>query len=179
MSERKDEPFSHLTISRANLLEDGSDAPFRQLVQDMLSMSARLQSIRDRFGAIAGVTGPQYSMMITIAHLQANGIPVTVGKLGAYLHVSATFVTAESKKLARAGFIRKDANPSDRRSVVLSLTGSGTALIESVRGIVRTANDEIFRTLSSQDFAIMRRIMAELVESLDDALRITEAIRPL
>jgi DNA-binding MarR family transcriptional regulator len=164
-----------LTISRPELIEDGSDAAFRQLVQDMLSLSVRLQAIRDKFGAIAGISGPQYSMMIAIAHLGRDGDPVTVGGLGEHLHVSGTFVTAESKKLERAGLVQKSVNPADRRSVVLSLTARGDGLMDSIRDIVRAANDTIFRGVSRDDFPGLRRITAEMVVALDDALILTEA----
>jgi DNA-binding MarR family transcriptional regulator len=168
---------SDLTISLPGLLEGGSDDAFRQLVQDMLSMSARLQAIRDMFGSIAGITGPQYSMLIAIAHMQKRGIPVTVGGLGEHLHVSGTFITAESKKLEQAALLAKNANPADRRSIVLTLTDRGSALIDSVRATVRAGNDEIFRGVSADDFRVLRRVMAGLVPALDDALALTETQR--
>jgi DNA-binding MarR family transcriptional regulator len=169
--------ITHLTISLPDLLEGGSDDAFRQLVQDMLSMSARLQAIRDMFGSIAGITGPQYSMLIAIAHMTKRDISVTVGGLGEHLHVSGTFITAESKKLEQAGLLAKNANPADRRSIVLTLTDRGNALIDSVRAIVRAGNDEIFRGVSADDFRVLRRVMAGLVPALDDALVLTETQR--
>jgi DNA-binding MarR family transcriptional regulator len=168
---------AQLTVSRIELLQDGSDSAFRQLIQDMLSTSARLQAIRDKFGAIAGISGQQYSMMITIAHMQTRDEPVTVSGLSARLHVSGTFVTAEAQKLVSRGLIQKAPNPVDRRSVVLTLTEAGAALMRSVRDIVRDANDEIFRGLSADDFQVLLRLMAGFVDSLDDALALTEANR--
>lgn len=165
---------ARLTISLPALLEGGSDDSFRQLLQDMLSATARLQSIRDKFGVFAGVTGPQYSMMISIAHMSKQGIPVTVGRLGEHLHVSGTFITAESKKLECAGLVAKNTNPSDRRSVILTLTGHGDALIDAIRPIVRAGNDEIFRDVSASDFQVLRRVMSGLVPALDSALRLVD-----
>ncbi len=174
---QKGDPSARLTISRANLLQDGSDDAFRQLLQDMLGATARLQAIRDKFGTIAGVSGPQYSMMIAISHKEKLGAPVTVTGLADHLHVSGTFVTAEAKKLEQAGLVAKTANPADRRSVFLTLTDRGNALIDAVRPIVRAGNDEIFRDISADDFTVMRRVMASLVPALDDALALTEARR--
>ncbi len=171
------EPSSFLTISRPELLQNGSDGAFRQLIQDMLSLSVRLQAIRDKFGAVAGISGPQYSIMIAVAHMERAAIPVTVGGLGAHLHVSGTFITAESKKLERAGLLRKQPNPIDRRSVILSLTDHGHTLIDSVRHIVRAGNDTIFRELSQDDFNALRRMMAGMVDAVGDALVLTEANR--
>jgi DNA-binding MarR family transcriptional regulator len=163
-----------LTISRPSLLEDGSDDAFRQLLQDMLSVTARLQGIRDMFGTIAGVSGPQYSMMIAISHQEKLGVPVTVSGLAGHLHVSGPFITAEAKKLEKAGLLAKTPNPTDRRSVFLTLTDRGNALIDGIRPIVRAGNDEIFRDISASDFKVLRQVMAALVPRLDDALALTQ-----
>ncbi len=171
------DPSARLTISRPSLLEDGSDDAFRQLLQDMLSVTARLQGIRDTFGTIAGVSGPQYSMMIAISHKEKLGAPVTVSGLAGHLHVSGTFITAEAKKLEKAGLLAKTPNPTDRRSVFLTLTDRGDTLIEAVRPIVRAGNDEIFRDISASDFKVLCKVMTALVPALDDALALTEAQR--
>ena len=44
-----------LTVSRAALLDDGSDRAFRQMVHDMLTVASRMAEMRDRLGAAMGV----------------------------------------------------------------------------------------------------------------------------
>jgi hypothetical protein len=58
------------TVSAAELLDRGSDRQFRGLVQDLLTVSRRLEMARDYFGRLIKVTGPQYHLLMTVAQLQ-------------------------------------------------------------------------------------------------------------
>ncbi|MGZ5933867.1 MAG: MarR family winged helix-turn-helix transcriptional regulator [Rhizomicrobium sp.] len=159
-----------LSVSLVPLLENGSDRAFRQLVQDMLGVSSRLQSVRDALGEIVGLTGPQYSLLVAISHLDGIRPGVTVKRLADHLHVSGTFVTAEANKLQRAGILEKRANPDDGRSVFLVVTNAGRRLIDSLLPVLREVNDDIFRGLNRNSFQILCSQMSGMVKSLDDAL---------
>ena len=63
---------SDLTVSRTELLRDGSDAQFRELVHTLLAFSARLESVRQEFGSHIGLSGVQYTILVSIAHLQGE-----------------------------------------------------------------------------------------------------------
>lgn len=95
-----------LTVSRAELLVNGSDSEFRALVHAMLAFSARLQGVRERFAALVGLTGIQYTILISIRHLH-NETEVTVGSVADHLHLSGAFITIETGKLVRSGLISK------------------------------------------------------------------------
>ena len=41
------EPACRLTVSRAALLDDGSDRRFRQLVYDLLTIAVRMEAVRE------------------------------------------------------------------------------------------------------------------------------------
>jgi len=83
-----------LTVSRAGLLVNGGDSEFRALVHAMLAFSARLQGVREGFAALVGLTGIQYTILISIRHLQ-NETEVTVGSVADHLHLSGAFITIE------------------------------------------------------------------------------------
>ena len=168
---------SDASTSLRDLLDDGSDYRFRALIQDLFGLSARLERVREQFAAMAGVSGPQYSMMIAIARLAGDGGGVTVGELARHLHVSGTFATAESKKLEAVGYLARVANPADRRSVLLRLTAAGRALMDDLLPVVRAVNDELFRGMGRGEFEIVSREVAALVESCGDALLVAESYR--
>ena len=104
------------TVSRDVLLESGSDRRFRSLVADLFTISARMEIVRERLGRKLGITGPQYSLIVAIARLQASG-GVSVGAVAQALHVSSAFVATETGKLVRRRFLAKRTNPLDRRGV--------------------------------------------------------------
>src|SRR5215467_13715824 len=57
------------TVSRSALLHKRSDQQFRRLVQNLLTVSRRLEMARDSFGRRINVTGPQYNLLMTVAQL--------------------------------------------------------------------------------------------------------------
>src|SRR5215475_7403513 len=58
------------TTSLPALLHRQSDQQFRRLIQDLLTVSRRLESARDYFGRRISVTGPQYNLLMTVAQRQ-------------------------------------------------------------------------------------------------------------
>ncbi len=59
-----------LTVSRPELLVDGSDLCFRQLIHDTLAFASRVQEIRNRLGQTIGLTGTAFTILIAIQYLQ-------------------------------------------------------------------------------------------------------------
>ena len=85
-----------VTVSRPELLDsDGRDTSFRAMVYDLLSVGARMQDVRDRLAAIIGVTGPQYAILMAIAHIQDAEGGAGVRAVARRLHVSGPFITAQ------------------------------------------------------------------------------------
>jgi hypothetical protein len=91
------------TVSREPLLAAGSDRRFRALVSDLLTISARMEIVREHLGRRLGITGPQYSLIVAIAHLQGT-TGIGVGSVAQALHVSSAFVASEASKLVRRNF---------------------------------------------------------------------------
>src|SRR5690606_3688467 len=118
-----------LTITQPACLIDGSDAEFRSLINKLLYFSARLLAVRDGFGAIIGLTGIQYSILLTIKQLSTQD-EVTVNQLADHLHFSGSFVTVETGKLQKRGLITKKRHLLDRRKIVLSITEEGFKLLD-------------------------------------------------
>jgi MarR family transcriptional regulator, organic hydroperoxide resistance regulator len=110
-----------LTVSRPELQVDGSDREFRGFVHGMLAFAARLEAVRSGFAGLIGFTGIQYRILISVHHLERQG-DVSVSMIAEHLHVSGAFVTTETGKLLRFGFITKRADQQDGRRVCLSVT---------------------------------------------------------
>lgn len=162
---------SHLTVSRPELLIDGHDDAFRQYIHDTLAFAARIQEIRNALGTVIGLSGSQYLILIAIAHEQ-NQHGVGVNSIAEHLHLSASFVTIEVKKLVEAKLVSKRDNLQDRRRVLLSITPKGEALLQELTTVQRPVNDALFEPLSAEDFAQLRKKTAELVGSADRALKL-------
>lgn len=164
-----------VSTSLPALLDRGSDGRFREVIQSIFGLAARMTALRERIGEVAGLTGAQYSMLLSVGHLTRGGETVSVNTLAAHLHVSGTYVTAESKKLEKLGLLRRDPNPDDRRSVLLSLNEAGRILLDDVLPFVRAINDVLFADLTQASFTVLHSELPNLVETADEALLIAEA----
>jgi DNA-binding MarR family transcriptional regulator len=158
-----------LTTSREPLLDDGTDRRFRGLIHDLFTVAARMELVREYLGRRIGVSGPQYSVLMAIAHLQgARG--TSVGTVAQALHVSSAFITAETGKLARLGLVLKRTNPADRRGVLLSLAAAGRSQIERLSAEIRTVNDRVFGLFDAKSFAALCTAAGKLVEGSNRAI---------
>jgi DNA-binding MarR family transcriptional regulator len=164
-----------LTVSQPGLLEHGSDRRFRALVYDLLTITTRMEQVRAHHGRRMGITGPQYSVVIAIAHLQGDD-GVSVGTVAQTLHVSSAFIAVETGKLARRGLLEKHTNPRDRRGVLLSLTPAGRLKLGRVSGEIRAVNDLFFGSLDAKSFAGLCAATTRLVESSRKAVHYLTAI---
>lgn len=164
---------TEFSVRRPQLLPGGDDRAFRQLIQDMLGVAARMESLRERLGGMIGISGPQYSILISVQHLNRLQGGITVKGLAAHLHVSGTYVTAEAGKLAKAGLLKKIANPHDARSVHLALTAKGANLLRRLLPRLQDANDTVFAKFERPTFQSFCGGMHGLIATLDRALVMT------
>ncbi len=161
-----------LSTSRSALLRGGSDAAFRHFVSDLLTVAERMRATRDRLAQLAGVTGPQYTMLMAIAQLErahpaASGVRLSA--VADYLRVSRAFVTTEVGILVGRRLLVKRPNPQDGRSALLRLSAAGERLLDRVMPEVQAVNDVFFGALSGADFRGARRIVAAMLAGSERA----------
>ncbi len=161
-------PKAPLTVSRPDLIVGGSDGEFRSLVHNLLAFSARLEAVRARFGALVGLSGIQYTVLISIAHHQGDE-GVGVKAISGHLSLSGAFATIEIGKLVKLELVRKRVNPDDRRRVLLSVTEKGRNLLAGLTPIQQDVNDLLFEPLDKASFKQLLQLSRDLVTSADKA----------
>ncbi len=163
------------TVSCGALMEKGSDRRFRTLVNDLFTVASRMETVRAHLGRRMGVSGPQYSVLIAVAHLQgARG--VSVGAVAQAMHVSSAFIAAETGKLSRLGLLLKRPNPQDRRGVLVSLAPAGWLKIDRVGAEIRAINNLFFGLLDASSFAALSAAAALLVKGSAKAVHYVDAV---
>ncbi len=166
-----------LTVSRPELLVNGSDEEFRAVLHDTLAFAARIQEIRNRLGALIGLSGAQYTILIAVSHLQGE-CGVGVNSVAEHLHLSGAFVTIEVNKLVSLDMVRKEINPEDRRRVLLTITPHARSVLRTLTKVQCPANDALFGHLSHDEFKTLRQIFPAFVSSADRALRLIDYLTP-
>ena len=141
-----------LSTTLNELLDDnGSDAEFRKLIYGIFTMTVNFERIRERMATTLGLSGIQYHILMVVAELTQTE-KVTVSLIADRLHTSGAYVTMESKKLMRRGFLDKQPNPDDGRSVILHLTEEGRKTIDSFAPSLQDINDELFAGMGPETF---------------------------
>ena len=163
------------TVSCSALLEKGSDRRFRTLVNDLFTIASRMEIIRAHLGRRMGISGPQYSVLIAVAHRQGER-GVSVGTVARAMHVSSAFIASESGKMARLGLLLKRSNPLDRRGVLLSLAPAGRLKIDRASAEIRAINNLFFGALDSSSFAALSAAAGTLVKGSGKAVHYVSAV---
>jgi len=158
-----------LTVSHRELLVDGSDIEFRRLILRLLQIEERLRHARAYLGRQAGLTGPQYSLLMAVAYLQGE-TGIAVRSLARELRVTSAFITTESRRLIGRGLLAKRQNPHDSRSTLVTVTPAGRRAIERLVPEVRAVNDLFFGHLSRPAFGQAKRFLEQLMDGSRQAL---------
>jgi DNA-binding MarR family transcriptional regulator len=162
-----------LTVSRPELRIDGSDHEFRCFVHGMLAFAARLEAVRSGFAALVGLTGIQYTILISVKHLELQGT-VNVSTIAEHLHVSGAFVTIETGKLLKLGLLTKRPDPEDRRRVCLSVTAKGRERLKRLAPTQVKVNDVLFEFMDAAEFRQLRGMVDRMTSCGDRAVALLD-----
>lgn len=158
-----------LTVTRPELLSDGSDKDFRRLVHGLFSFLARHEEIRDGHARTIGLAGIEYTVLISIAHLGQEG-PVSITSVAQHLHLTGAFITNVCHRLLAMKLIDKRIDPADRRRVVLTISAEGRRRLEVLAPTQRQINDVEFGCLSQTDFRSLLEMIERLVDTSEKAV---------
>ncbi len=158
------------TVTLPSLLDDDeSDRHFRQFLHNLFAFSSRLEAIRSEFGKQIGLTGIEYTCLIATAYLCENDT-VYVNRLADHLHLSGAFITSQTNKLAKKGFLTKKKDPIDARRVQLEITDQGYEALSSLSENQQQVNDVLFSGLDQETFAAMATAVRRLINNGDRAV---------
>jgi DNA-binding MarR family transcriptional regulator len=158
-----------LTVSRKELLVDEDDRRFRELVHAFFAFQSRHEAIRDGHAAFIGLAGVQYTILISVGHLEVAG-DVSSATLCEHLRVSSAFIAVEVAKLVERGLLAKERDPRDARRALLRTTPAGHDLLARLAPVQRSVNDVEFGGLTRREFEVLHDIMNRLIANGDAAL---------
>jgi DNA-binding MarR family transcriptional regulator len=104
--------------------------------------------------------------------------PVAPTQLARLLGLTTGGVTTAIDRLERAGFARRQANPDDRRRVVLETTEAAHELDAEVFGPLIRTTIQFLKTLSKTDLAVIMRYLARMQQITSAAAGESEAKAP-
>jgi DNA-binding MarR family transcriptional regulator len=158
-----------VTISNRQLLVDGSDNNFRQVIYLFVKVLGRLMTCRDAFGRRIDLTGSQFAVLMGVAYSQGSR-GVTLKELSRHVHLASTHVTTEVGRLTTLGLLDKRSGEDDRRNVLVSLTAGGVEAVKQVTPLVRKINDLLFSEISASELLAAQATFARISTNSEAAL---------
>lgn len=149
-------------------MRGGNDAAFRTFVHGLLAFTARLEATRSGLAELVGLSGPQYTILISVSHLEEAG-DVSVSTVAEHLHYSGAFVTLEVGRLVKKGLVSKRPSTRDRRRVRLAVTDAGRDLLAELAATQARVNDTLFSALEASDLDRILDLLPGLIEGGDAA----------
>jgi DNA-binding MarR family transcriptional regulator len=157
------------TISRPGYLRGGSDEWFREVIYTTVQALGRLLACRDAFGRELNLTASQFAVLMSVAYRQKSR-GVSIGDLARHVSLAPTHVTTEVGKLIDKGYLLKELSPTDRRSVLVSLTAQGEKAVAAVAPLVTRVNDLLFQDIDAKELEMVSKIMRRLVLNSEFAI---------
>jgi DNA-binding MarR family transcriptional regulator len=111
---------------------------------------------------------PSEGHLLTYLHSYA---PAPVGELVRVFGMKQSTLTSMLDRLERAGLLRREVNGSDRRSLLVHVTPTGSELAERLNACLETLEAEIRRHLAPEQVAAFRAFAAAVEKATDVRLR--------
>jgi DNA-binding MarR family transcriptional regulator len=109
----------------------------------------------------ADTVGLSLTDMQMIHMLQLYG-PATPGRLAAWTGLSTGGVTVALDRLQKAGYIRREPNPADRRSLIVTLAPVRNRKLSAMYGEVESETRRLLATLPARDLEAVIRFFETL-----------------
>jgi DNA-binding MarR family transcriptional regulator len=84
----------------------------------------------------------------------------TMTELSRILGIDNSTITGLTDRLEKAGFVRRSANPGDRRSSHIYITDEGTAQTEAAKSVIHQVNDRIKEGFSAAEVESFKAVLS-------------------
>jgi DNA-binding MarR family transcriptional regulator len=125
-------------------------------------LARRQEAIFSRFGLGRGEVG-------LLAALRIAGPPYRSSptRLARGLMLSSAGVTSRIDRLERRGFVRRLADPNDRRGVMIELTDAGLEIVDAAVAANTVSERQLLERLDPAEIAALEEILRKLLAGLE------------
>jgi DNA-binding MarR family transcriptional regulator len=110
-----------------------------------------------------GLNVKHFGVMTLLRHQkEADGAPTSQRAIGEQLRIDRTTMVALIDHLERAGYVRRDRNPDDRRAYVLALTAAGRKAQARAEKAVDSDAQDFFGRLSEPERQQFHQLLQRL-----------------
>lgn len=140
---------------------------YRALAEAMLSHMDTLNQCRPQRKLNDGMRGEAFVLRYVIFH-EGRVLPSEISQ---FMHISTARVAAALNNLERKGLITRSIDPSDRRRILVALTGEGQAFANRQREEMLRHTEQMIRRLGEPDARELVRLVGRVAEIMQELHR--------
>lgn len=143
---------------------DGGDVPDPPLALGYLikRFQLGLRAIKDDHLRAFGITATQYGVLSVLSRIDR----VSTAELARYFRVTPQAMSQQLAGLERRGLVTRQADPRHQKIMRLSLTAAGRRLQRASDTVVTQAEDEVLRTLSTEERRELLTMLWKVCEAM-------------
>jgi DNA-binding MarR family transcriptional regulator len=125
-------------------------------------LARRQEVVFSRFDLNRGEVG-------ALSALRISGPPhrLSPTRLGKGLMMSSAGVTSRIDRLERRGFVRRLADPNDRRGVIIELTDQGLEVVDAAVAALAISDRQLLERLDPHEVAVLEDLLRKFLGGLE------------
>jgi DNA-binding MarR family transcriptional regulator len=125
-------------------------------------LARRQEAVFSQFGLNRGEVG-------ALSALRISGPPhrLSPTRLAKGLMLSSAGMTSRIDRLERRGFVRRLADPNDRRGLIIELTDEGLEVVDAAVAANSASDHELLSRLDPQEIATLEGLLRKLLSGLE------------
>jgi DNA-binding MarR family transcriptional regulator len=141
------------------------------LSADLRALMAQSDRIGRIFAETHGLSANEFHAPLHIMVGESTGAVLSAGELQQRIGLTQSGITHLVDRMITAGHIRRDADPADRRKVILRYEDRGMEVARRFFVHVGAANRQALAGMSDQELASAHKVMHTLTASMDQFSR--------
>lgn len=148
-------------------MDERNSAPLRwEVITAIRRLSTELDDLNGVFTETHDLHRTASRALLALLDARQAGRSMTAGGLGETLGLSSAAVTALTDRMVRAGHLRREPDPADRRRVVLVTEPAADAIGEAFYRPLGAELDARMRDFSADDLAVVLRFLRTSAEGV-------------
>lgn len=145
--------------------------PYRQVAAAMRNFNSGSNLLRTTLAAKFGIGTTEMRALNFIS----NAGEMTPKELSILLDITTGSMTAMVDRLEAVSMVTRNPHPTDRRSLLLTLTPTGRHATQWVQEVFESAIASVYQREGSRDAAADAAFLGAIAEALNEAAQIQEA----
>jgi DNA-binding MarR family transcriptional regulator len=136
------------------------------VIADSRTLSAESDEIGRLFAGIHQVHLSDFRALLHVLVAETGGTPLAAGELRHKMGVSGAAITYLVQRMVESGHLRREADPSDRRKVILRYADHGRDVAAAFFAPLGRYTHDALADLPDSDLAAAHRVFTALIEAM-------------